>query len=294
MSENLTLIEFVKQLLSNAELRNWFADDPQAALHEFGLDHLTAADVQDALVLVDDDSQGGDFSRNYDTGSNHVAAAHAAPAPHGHESAGEYIQRVFTTNNYIDDRDTIIDQSVNQNVNTGGGSFHQNIDNHSVNATGDGSIAAGGDIKDSTLVTGNGNTVGDGNVDGNGNVLGNGNGVVNGSDNTTSFGSGDATSTDIHGPVKVGDGAAFNSGSGNTAVNNSDNSLNDVGNKYTDNSQHHSNNTDVDASQHNSNNDGSDNSEHTSTHTEDSNNTDVDASSHSHSHIEDSFNHLHI
>ncbi len=279
MAEQMTLMQFIHELLTNADFRTWFAAEPQQALTSVGLDHVSPHDVQDALTLVQDDSQSADFSRHYDTGANHIGSGqkggeehHAAPAPAGHESAAEYVNR-YITNNYIDDRHTTVDNSTNQQIDTHGGNFDQNIDVHSVVASGDGAVAAGGDISGSTITTGNDNQVGDGNVKGNGNVVGDHNQAVTGSHDTTSFGAGNATSTNVHGDVNVGDGGAFASG-GSAAVNNSDNSLHNVGNTSTDNSAHgsfndssnhslhDSGNSSLDLSTHDSNND---NSEHTST-----------------------------
>ncbi|MFC4946865.1 IniB N-terminal domain-containing protein [Pseudonocardia sp. GCM10023141] len=290
-STSPSLIDLIMSLLKDPTAHAAFTEDPAGWLASCGAGSVTPDDIHDALVLVSD-KQDGDFSRDYHTGGNHISVP-PPPAPHpgesGHETAVRYLNN-YVTNNYIDDRDTIIDQSVNQNINTHGGDFDQEIDNHSVNATGDGAVAAGGDIKDSTVVTGHDNMVGDGNIKGDNNVLGNHNAVVNGDGNTTSFGSGDATSTHT-GAVTVGDGGAFNTGSGSTSVNNSDNSLHDVGNTLTDNSQTNSHNTAVDASQHDSNNDSSDHSQHTDTHTEDSGNTDIDASQHSNTDIDHSIIH---
>jgi hypothetical protein len=268
MAENLSLLEFIRELLTNVELRDYFAEDPQGALDEYGLSGVDADDVHDALVLADEDNQDGDFSRHYDTGDNHVKLPEP-PEPHhgggGHEGAAEYINR-YITNNFVDDRDTIVDNSTNQQIDTGGGDFDQDIDVHSTVASGDGAVAAGGDIDGSTITTGNDNQVGDGNVRGDGNVVGDGNHAVTGSDNTTAFGNGNATSTDVGGDVNVGDGGAFASG-GNATVDNSDNSLHNVGNDYSDNSVNDSFKDQSDHSVHDSDNQSIDESVHHSGNT---------------------------
>jgi hypothetical protein len=76
MAENLTLMEFLRELAGNTGLREWFAHDPQGALHQHGLDDLSPADVHDALVLVQD-NQTVDFSRDYGSGAvgDHDATA---------------------------------------------------------------------------------------------------------------------------------------------------------------------------------------------------------------------------
>lgn len=151
------------------------------------------------------------------------------------------------------------------------GNVHQQTTTHTVTASGDGAVAAGGDIRHSTVTTGHDNQVGNGNIAGHGNVAGHGNQAVTGSHDTTSFGSGHATTTTVGGAVHVGDGAAFGSG-GSASVDNSDHSLRDVGNSYTDksvndsfkdsgdHSVHDSGNIAVDLSAHDSHND---NSHHT-------------------------------
>jgi hypothetical protein len=76
MAENPTLLEFLRELAGNTGLREWFAHDPQGALHQHGLDDLSPADVHDALVLVQD-NQTVDFSRDYGIGAvgDHDATA---------------------------------------------------------------------------------------------------------------------------------------------------------------------------------------------------------------------------
>jgi hypothetical protein len=262
MTASTSLIEMILKLLQNPSELAAFQQDPSAYLDACGAGDVTPADIHDALVLADD--QDGDFSRHYDTGGNHIQLPPAPPAPHPHPGESEHEAAVrylntYVTNNYVDDRDTIVDNSVNQQVDTHGGDFDQDIDVHSTVASGDGAVAAGGDIRDSTITTGDDNQVGDGNVKGDGNVVGDDNQAVTGDHNTTSFGSGNATSTEVGGDVNVGDGGAFASG-GSASVDNSDNSLHDVGN------------TDIDASINDSFQDSSDHSVH------DSGNATLDAS----------------
>ena|SRR5690242_13229689 len=54
MSEAVSLMEFVKLLLSDDAERARFAVDPDTALAHHGLGHLSPADVHDAVVLVHD------------------------------------------------------------------------------------------------------------------------------------------------------------------------------------------------------------------------------------------------
>lgn len=269
MAETLSLLEFIRELLFNDELRQDFADNPEGTLADHGLENLSPDDVHDALVLVED-NQTADFSRDYNTGGNTVASftppppvVHHADGGDSHQQAVEYLN-TYVTNNFttIDDRDTITDNSINQQIDNRGGVFDQDIDIDSVVASGDGAVAAGDDIEDSTIVTGDDNQVGDGNVrgdgnlvgddndgnlvgDGDGNVVGDDNQAVTGDDNTTSFGDGDATSVDVGGDFSADNGSSIAIG-GDSTVDNSDNSTNDSFNDNSNNSTNDSFNTDTD------------------------------------------------
>jgi hypothetical protein len=266
MTTSTTLIEFLLNLMRDPAAQTAFQDDPQGYLASCGVGDVSPADVHDALVLLED-NQHADFSRDHNTGGNSVHVVPPPPAPHPapgvseHQSAIQYLNN-YITNNYIDDRDTITDNSVNQQIDTGGGDFDQDIDVHSTVASGDGSVAAGGNIDGSTITTGSGNTVGDGNVrgdgnivgddnDGNltghgdGNVVGDDNQAVTGHGNTTAFGDGSATS--VGGDVSVGHGGAFGAGGSAVSVDNSDHSTND---SFNDNSDHSTNDSFNDSSDH--------------------------------------------
>jgi hypothetical protein len=239
MTDSTSLIDMILNMLRNPSEIPAFQADPQSYLDACGAGDITPADLHDALVLAED-NQDGDFSRDYNTGGNHIVLPPAPPAPQPHPGESEHEAAIrylntYVTNNYVDDRDTIVDNSTNQQIDTHGGDFDQDIDVHSTVASGDGAVAAGDDIRDSTITTGDHNQVGDGNIAGDGNVVGNNNQAVTGDDNTTSFGSGNATSTDVGHDLNVGDGGAFASG-GSAAVDNSDNSMHNVGNEETDNS----------------------------------------------------------
>jgi hypothetical protein len=123
---------------------------------------------------------------------------------------------------------------VNQNIDTGGGDFDQNIDIDPTIASGDGAVAAGDDIEDSNVVTGDGNVVGEDNVVGNEGIVGDNNQAVIGDDNNTSFGEGDANSAEIDGNVDVGSGGAFSVG-GDASGNDADTNIQDSFNTTEDN-----------------------------------------------------------
>ncbi|MCE0765367.1 IniB N-terminal domain-containing protein [Pseudonocardia kujensis] len=225
----MTLLEFLLKLIGNdeesLELQQDFRENPYETLRDAGLEDLTAEDVHDALVLIQDNDTAS-FDRNYDTGSNHLVAAAAAPhhggghhegGHDGHKGAVDYINR-YVTNNYVDDRDTIVDNSVNQHIDTDGGDFRQTIDTDVVTASGDGAVAAGGDIEDSVVTTGDDNIVGDDNN------------VVEGDGNTTAFGTGNANSASFE-DVSVDEGGALSVGGSATGDHDVSDSYNSVSNE---------------------------------------------------------------
>ena len=61
VSEPLSLMEFLRELLADPGTRAGFLADPQGMLAAQGLAHLSPADVHDALVLVED-ARTVDFS----------------------------------------------------------------------------------------------------------------------------------------------------------------------------------------------------------------------------------------
>ncbi|HEY2204613.1 MAG TPA: IniB N-terminal domain-containing protein [Pseudonocardia sp.] len=218
MAVSTSLLDWLLDLLRDPEARAAFQADPEGYLNQCGFNDVSSGDVHDALSLISD--------------SDHSHSDHGVhyPPPHhsgGGEDAAHYLNN-YITNNYtvIDQHDTNIDNSVHQNIDTHGGDFDQTIDNDPVVASGDGAVAAGGDIRDSTVTTGDRNVVGDDNH------------AVTGDDNTTAFGSGNATDADLS-HTRFGDGsgvslngdahghntdndtttAVHNSGSGSTSVN---------------------------------------------------------------------------
>ncbi|GAA1250943.1 hypothetical protein GCM10009609_12850 [Pseudonocardia aurantiaca] len=255
MTTSTSLIEFLLNLLRDPEARDAFLEDGDGYLASCGIDHLSAADLHDSLLLLQD-SQEASFDREYNTGGNSITVHTPPPAPvdhDDHEDAVQYLNN-YITNNYVNDSDTIIDNSINQNIDTDGGDFDQDIDVDNTIATGDGAVAVGGDVEDSEIVTGDDNVVGDDNVTGDGNVVGDGNQAVTGDDNTTSFGSGDATSTSVGGDVNVSNGGAFSSGGDATGEYDVDDSFNETETTTTTNNEdsfNHDTDVDVDVNSHN-------------------------------------------
>jgi hypothetical protein len=241
------LLELLLNLLRDPSA---YREDPEGFLASCG--DVSPEDIREALVLLQD-RQDADFSREYNTGGNHIHVPPPPPAPQpepgesNQEAAIRYLD-TYVTNNYItNEGDTITDNSINQQIDTGGGDFDQDIDVDSVVASGDGSVAAGDDIEDSDITTGDDNIVGDDNVDGDDNtsIEGDDNELVKGDDNTTGFGDGDTSSVDVDGDVSVDDGSSFAVG-GSSAVDNSNREDNDTTVDVSDHSTNDSGNATAD------------------------------------------------
>jgi hypothetical protein len=245
------LLELLLNLLRDPSA---YREDPEGFLASCG--DVSPEDIREALVLLQD-RQDADFSRDYNTGGNHnvvhVPPPPPAPQPEPGESNQEAAIRyldTYVTNNYVtNEGDRIEDNSVNIQADTDGGDFNfdQDVDDHSVTASGDGSVVAGDDIEDSDIATGDDNTIGDDNVEGDDNteIDGDDNEVVVGDDNVTGFGDGDTSSTEIDGDVSVDDGSSLavdgsssvdnsNHEDNDTSIDASDSSVNDSGNATTE------------------------------------------------------------
>jgi hypothetical protein len=194
MNSTTSLLDWILDLLRDPHQQAAFQADPQSYATDHGFGDLSSADVHDALCLAADNQ-----TQSWDHGSEH--AHYPAPHHYSHGESGSHYLHAYISNNYnyIDDRSTNIDDSVHQHVDTHGGDFDQNIHNDPVVASGDHSVAAGGDIRDSTLTSGDGNVVGDNNE------------AATGHDSTTAFGSGAATNADLS-HADFGHGAAASIG----------------------------------------------------------------------------------
>jgi hypothetical protein len=201
----MTLLEFLLSLFGDSpkdlDLQQDFRDDPVGTLRAVGLEDLTADDVHDALVLVQDNQTVEFGDSDVSTGGNVIVvppapafAAHHEAAHEGH-SAVEYIQR-YVTNTEVQDGDTVLGSPVEQVIDAGD-DVDQEITTTTTAASGDGAVAAQGDIDESTVTTGDGNAVGEDSLAGDG--------------NTVAYGAGDATSAAISGTT-VSNGGALSVG----------------------------------------------------------------------------------
>jgi hypothetical protein len=128
------LIEFILSLLRDPEAAQEFDDDPQGALASRGLSNVSAADVCAVAPVIAERA-------------NVVAAAPAAApkvTPSDVSPTVREIQSVTNSLTYVDNHNTILDQSVNQNI-WADGDVTQVFDQEAVIASGEGSVAAGDD-----------------------------------------------------------------------------------------------------------------------------------------------------
>jgi len=290
------LVQFLMHLFGNRKAIQAFLDDPERALAEHGLGNVCLADVDAAMPVVLDYApitvNAPSFEREYSTGGSSAWTAAGASAGHAggaaaihsgsqaaahggvnydHDDHAYAVQQLHHVVNHfsytasttmVDDRDTITDQSVNQNI-WADGDVEQWFDNDAVVATGDHAVAAGddADLRDSNNIRDSYNT--DHSTD-------------NSTDNSIQAG----------GDVSIGNEDTDISDSFNTDVGlDVDDSFNDNSDNadYSDHSDH-SVSTDTDVDIQDSFNDNSDNS--TTTEVEDSFNQDNSTATE----VEDSFN----
>jgi len=163
-SLSATLMEFLNNLFGDEAERTAFLANPSDYLADHGLDDLSCADFDDAIVAFVENNGRGDVDLG---GSFHNTV------PQGGESDHDAIVKHLTeiVHNYGDtyitneDNDVYNDQSFNGTVIADG---DVTFDNDIVSASGDGAVAAGDDIEDSNIVTGDDNIIGNGNQVGDG------------------------------------------------------------------------------------------------------------------------------
>ena len=129
------LIEFILSLLRDPQLAADFEADPDKVLARAGLADICATDVRQVLPVVVD---------RPDVVVKPVPVIVPKPVPAKPVKDPEVVKYLQTVaNNYhIDNRSTIVDQSVNQNI-WAEGDVTQVFDQEAVLAVGDQSIAAG-------------------------------------------------------------------------------------------------------------------------------------------------------
>lgn len=126
------LIEFILSLLRDPEAAAEFEKDPEGALSSRGLGNATAADVCAVAPVIAERAQV-------------VPVPDPRPSPPDPPSPTvREINAITNSFSYVDDRDTVLDQSVNQNI-WANGDVTQVFDQEAVVASGDDAMAAGDD-----------------------------------------------------------------------------------------------------------------------------------------------------
>ena len=261
----MSVIDLLLDLFRSEEQQEAFAADPAAFLDEHAPDGLTAEDVlaampgvcaalppaeAEALRTAYGLSPTGGSSGGSQPSYGSPGGGQVPPPPTPDPSASpleqviqqiNYYSNIVNVNNQsfedndttiVNDNDSIIDNSVNQNI-TAFGDVNQEFDNdvvtgdgnalggdNSVVNSGDGAVQNTGTIYDSTIATGDvgGSVTGD-NYD---SVVGDGNQVINDSTvGAAAFGEGDATNV-VAQNANVGDGTQVVGGYGDTNVNTGD------------------------------------------------------------------------
>ncbi|MGX5717771.1 IniB N-terminal domain-containing protein [Arthrobacter sp. MAHUQ-56] len=181
------LVQFLMHLFGNPQATRDFLENPERVLSDHGLGNVCSADVDAAMPVVLDYAPitvNASFDTDDHAGSNGAGPAHTgwivshaaggvggytggAGGPGGghqeHEDHAYAVQQLHhVVNHYsytagttmVDDRVTITDQSVSQNI-WADGDVEQWFDNDAVVASGDQAIAAGGDadVRDSHTVS---------------------------------------------------------------------------------------------------------------------------------------------
>lgn len=123
------LIEFILSLLRDPAAQAEFDENPEAMLARNGLSNVCADDVRAVAPVVIDRPD-----------------VHPTPPPPPKPYPNDVVKEIntLTQNVTIDNRSTVIDQSVNQNI-WAKGDVTQIFDNEAVVASGDGAAAAGDD-----------------------------------------------------------------------------------------------------------------------------------------------------
>jgi hypothetical protein len=279
----MSLLDTLIGIFSDNSEHEQFSSDPEGYLNQVGLGNVTSQDIEAEMPRVLNALQGNEGGATQGGAASFAGSGNVVLPPPpaggyegGYEGGGlsgaiesinhytnvinnteQYFQDNDTTN--IDDRDTTVDQSVNQNI-TAFGDVNQDFDNDVVSGdhaaaagdgsqvnTGDGAVQAGDDIEDSTIATGDvGGSVFDDATD---SVIGDDNQVISNSDvGAASFGSGDATNVEAEN-ANLGDGVIVDDTNGDVNLNTgegdftqiSDSSFNEsvVGDGSVESERHH-------------------------------------------------------
>jgi hypothetical protein len=145
-----SLLDFILALLRDPQAQQEFRDDPGGTLDRHGFHGLCAQDVADALPLVVDNSRVS-LDRSFDVGNSNVSVHPVVPPPpsphpmhgeHGMDAVVRQFDYITNTYTYTDSHNTILDNSVNQNI-WAHGNVYQAFDNDPVINSGAASFGSG-------------------------------------------------------------------------------------------------------------------------------------------------------
>jgi hypothetical protein len=250
----MSLFDTLLGIFTDDDTNTEFNQNPEGFLNQNGLGNVTSQDIEAEMPRVLEAIQGNSGGATQGGAANFAGSGNVTlpppPAPSGGEGGGyegglsgaiesinHYTSVYNETNQHfedndvtnIDDSDTTVDASVNQNI-TAFGDVDQTFDNDVVSGdgavaagdnaqvnTGDGAVQAGDDIEDSNVVTG---TVEDSVLadDIDDSIIGDDNqAIIDSNVGAASFGEGDATNVSAQN-ANVGDGVQV-VGSDDTNVN---------------------------------------------------------------------------
>lgn len=127
-----SIIEFILSLLRDPAAMAELKDDPDGTLARNRMEGVCADDIRAVAPVI------------YDRPDVMPKAHHTPPPPSDNDVVNE-ITRITSNWTWVDNRATIVDQSVNQNIWTEGGDVTQVFDQSAGVASGDDSVASGGD-----------------------------------------------------------------------------------------------------------------------------------------------------
>jgi hypothetical protein len=250
----MSLFDTLLGIFTDDDTNTEFNQNPEGFLNQNGLGNVTSQDIEAEMPRVLEAIQGNSGGATQGGAASFAGSGNVTlpppPAPSGGEGGGyegglsgaiesiNHYTSVYNETNQsfqdndvtnIDDRDTTVDASVNQNI-TAFGDVTQDFDNDVVSGdgavaagdnaqvnTGDGAVQAGDDIEDSNVVTG---TVEDSVLadDIDDSIIGDDNqAIIDSNVGAATFGEGDATNVSAQN-ANVGDGVQV-VGSDDTNVN---------------------------------------------------------------------------
>jgi hypothetical protein len=260
----MSLFDTLLGIFTDDDTNTEFNQNPEGFLNQNGLGNVTSQDIEAEMPRILEAVQGNSGGATQGGAANFAGSGNVTlpppPAHTGGEGGGfegglsgaiesiNHYTNVFNETNQsfedndvtnIDDSDTTVDASVNQNI-TAFGDVDQTFDNDVVSGdgavaagdnaqvnTGDGAVQAGDDIEDSNVVTGNvtDSVLADDISD---SVVGDGNQVIDDSTvGAASFGEGDATNVEAENAL-LGDGTLVDGGSGDITLNQGEGDLTQI------------------------------------------------------------------